>query len=185
MVFEEQPVSLGFYVVIGLIMAGAYFIGSEKRLAMVGRPDERQQKIRGQAYRVGFFLLIFGQIVMSCAADLSEIARALAPELLVLWSVVVCAGMGLVCLWKDAAFTAPEGRRRMTRILGGLTVAEGVLLVRSFTSGDAEDPFVIHFAHVPALAGFLATAFVLANFILKSVADARRDAREVEEEEQE
>ncbi|MBQ9593328.1 MAG: hypothetical protein IJR36_05605 [Lachnospiraceae bacterium] len=185
MVFEEQPVSFGFYVVIALILAGAFFAGSEKRLAMVGRPDEREKGIRLEVFRLGFFLLVLGQVVVTCAVHVEESLRAIAPEILMLFTMLVCMGMGLVCLWKDAAFTAPEGRRRMTLMLGGLTLAEGVLMVRSFlAAGGEENPMVIRNSPVTELIVFLPLLITFVNFAAKTLVDAKRDAQEEREEEE-
>ena len=109
-IFKSAGVAAG--IVVGLIVAIALFAIANNNRKIKTEYDERQQKVRGDAYRYAFytviicevilFILAFGEISLPVPAYVLHFAGMIA-------GVLVLSGY---CIWKDAYWGLNNNRRR-------------------------------------------------------------------------
>ena len=140
-IFKSAGVAAG--IVVGLIVAIALFAIANNNRKIKTEYDERQQKVRGDAYRYAFytviicevilFILAFGEISLPVPAYVLHLAGMIA-------GVLVLSGY---CIWKDAYWGLNNNRRRYGIILLAAAVLNAIPLLGVFKhTEDFEFPYV-------------------------------------------
>lgn len=129
MEMDKKLLAIGAYVLIFFICYVLAFKMRKRLYGPVGEYDERQEQIRGIAYRRGFYTFILATFVSSLMKEVwaMEWASPLTEvTIFMLLAIVIVNG---TCIFQDAYF-APATKRKnilfVTAFIGGMNLVVGI-----------------------------------------------------------
>ena len=169
-----KSAGLAFGILVGLIIAVVLITVANKNKKFKTEYDERQLKVRGDAYRYAFytvviweavlFILAFGEFTLPVSAYILHYAGILA-------GIIVLSGY---CIWKDAYWGLNNNRKSYGIILVIAGLLNAFPLFSRLTSPDLSDfPYINTLTCVMLLV-------VGIELLLKHMIDRRADKAEDE-----
>ena len=137
-IYKSAGVAIG--ILVGLVIAFALIIIANKNRKIKSEYDERQLRIRGDAYRYAFYTVVVYEVIMfiigigGFSLPVDEYILHFAGIIL---GIMVLSG---ICIWKDAYWGLNNNRKRYGIIL----VVAGLLNafpVAAMLMGKSDDSF--------------------------------------------
>lgn len=124
-----------FCAVLGLLVAVAISIISNKNKKIKTEYDERQEAIRGRGFKYAFFTAC-GLLLALYIIDLSETALPMGYGL-ICFSVIIISGLvlSIYAIIKDAYWGSNSNRKRFTCAMGVITLINIVASIVYFKEG--------------------------------------------------
>ena len=137
-IYRSAGVAIG--ILIGLVIAFALVIVANKNRKFKTEYDERQLKVRGDAYRYAFYTVVVYEVIMfiigigGFSLPIDEYVLHFAGIIL---GVLVLSG---ICIWKDAYWGLNNNRKRygIILVIAGLLNAFPVAMM---LMGKSEESF--------------------------------------------
>ena len=148
---------LGFIVGVALVAVVCLILGFvfKKKRCNSENYDERQNLVRGKAYKIGFFtLLIYNGIYMMIAALWPNFFME-APAAAFLGIVIAVAVFGSYCIWHDAYLGLSENPKQIFILFGVIMALNFVCGIHHITEGDVIVNGVLTFNSLNLLCGVL------------------------------
>lgn len=165
---------IGF--VIGLVLCVGIFRICNNNNKLKSEYDERQEVIRGRAYKYGFYAAIF-YLVFLTIWPLTEISLNVSDAVLGFCGIIlsVCV-MAIYSIWNDAYWGINNNRTRYLIIFVVATVINLLVGIRSVVSGDIIEDGIVQAPCINLLCGLMFLV-VTATLLIKKFADkAEEDA---------
>ena len=104
-------------ILIGLILAFALILISNNNRKVRTEYDERQLRVRGDAYRYAFYSVIICEVIL-LILEFGEVALPTSAYVLHFGAIIIgCLVLCTYCIWKDAYWGLNNNRRRYGIIL--------------------------------------------------------------------
>ena len=114
-IFKSAGIAVG--ILIGLILAVALILISNNNRKVRTEYDERQLRVRGDAYRYAFYSVIICEVILLILA-FGEITLPVPEYVLHFGGILIgCLVLCTYCIWKDAYWGLNNNRRRYGIIL--------------------------------------------------------------------
>ncbi len=114
-IFKSAGIAVG--ILIGLILAFALILISNNNRKVRTEYDERQLRVRGDAYRYAFYSVIICEVILLILA-FGEITLPVPEYVLHFGGILIgCLVLCTYCIWKDAYWGLNNNRRRYGIIL--------------------------------------------------------------------
>ena len=139
--FKSAGMAVG--IVIGLIVAAALILAANNNRKIKTEYDERQLRVRGDAYRYGYYTVVVCEVILLVLA-VGEI-RLPIPEYALHFAAIVIGGLVLsgYCIWKDAYWGLNNNRRRYGIILVVCGLLNAIPVIGRLHQADGSDfPYV-------------------------------------------
>ena len=112
-----KSAGLAFGIMIGLILAIALILISNNNRKVRTEYDERQLRVRGDAYRYAFYSVIICEVILLILA-FGEVTLPVPDYVLHYGGILIgCLVLSTYCIWKDAYWGLNNNRRRYGIIL--------------------------------------------------------------------
>ncbi|MBR0374913.1 MAG: hypothetical protein IJH91_10365 [Mogibacterium sp.] len=171
---------IGAGVICALIILMILKLVRGKNGSCKGEPDERQERLRGNGYKFGYFTMLAGiAVVLFIAGRTNSVAVAtLGVWISVLVSLLVFAGY---CIWNDAYYGVKANPRKYIILMILITVVDGINTYLQSLNGWIMEDGTLNTGAVSMLAATIAFGGVLLIMLAKQLKDRRE--REGEDEE--
>ena len=104
-------------ILIGLVLAFALILISNNNRKVRTEYDERQLRVRGDAYRYAFYSVIICEVIL-LILEFGEVALPIPAYVLHFGGILIgCLVLCTYCIWKDAYWGLNNNRRRYGIIL--------------------------------------------------------------------
>lgn len=139
MTIDDKIIAVGSFFLIYLIL---FAIGLKLRRKVYGQNmeyDERQERVRGLAYKRGFYTLIYGIMINGFAKEILDVEWATPMTELVLFMSIAIVVVSGTCIFQDAYFAPFAKGKNMiftTIIIGVMNLFIGVRKVLDHQSLD-------------------------------------------------
>ena len=135
-----RSAGLAFGIMIGLIIAVALILVANNNKKVRTEYDERQLRVRGDAYRYAFYTIIVYEVIIFIL-EFGELSLPIADYVLHFAGLILsCLVLSGYCIWKDAYWGLNNNRRRYGIIL----IVAGLLNafpVAAALANRSEEPF--------------------------------------------
>ena len=112
-----KSAGLAFGIMIGLILAIALILISNNNRKVRTEYDERQLRVRGDAYRYAFYSVIICEVIL-LILEFGEVSLPTPAYVLHFGAIIIgCLVLCTYCIWKDAYWGLNNNRRRYGIIL--------------------------------------------------------------------
>ena len=130
-------------ILIGLILAFALILISNNNRKVRTEYDERQLRVRGDAYRYAFYSVIICEVIL-LILEFGEVALPIPTYVLHFGGILIgCLVLCTYCIWKDAYWGLNNNRRRYGIILVVAGLLNAVPLFGALSRRSTLDfPFV-------------------------------------------
>ena len=140
-IYKSAGVAVG--IVVGLILAVALILISNNNRKFKSEYDERQLKVRGDAYRYAFYTVVVWEVILFVMA-FGEFTLPVPEYVLhfagILAGVLVLSGY---CIWRDAYWGLNNNRKRYGIILVIAGLLNAIPLFGALTPSEGFDfPYV-------------------------------------------
>ena len=138
-----KSAGLAFGIMIGLILALALILISNNNRKVRTEYDERQLRVRGDAYRYAFYSVIICEVILLILA-FGEVTLPVPDYVLHFGGILIgCLVLSTYCIWKDAYWGLNNNRRRYGIILVVAGLLNAVPLFGALSRRSTLDfPFV-------------------------------------------
>lgn len=138
-----KSAGLAFGIMIGLILAIALILISNNNRKVRTEYDERQLRVRGDAYRYAFYSVIICEVILLILA-FGEVTLPVPDYVLHFGGILIgCLVLSTYCIWKDAYWGLNNNRRRYGIILVVAGLLNAVPLFGALSKRSTLDfPFV-------------------------------------------
>ena len=138
-----KSAGLAFGIMIGLILAIALILISNNNRKVRTEYDERQLRVRGDAYRYAFYSVIICEVILLILA-FGEVTLPVPDYVLHFGGILIgCLVLSTYCIWKDAYWGLNNNRRRYGIILVVAGLLNAVPLFGALSRRSTLDfPFV-------------------------------------------
>ena len=138
-----KSAGLAFGIMIGLILAIALILISNNNRKVRTEYDERQLRVRGDAYRYAFYSVIICEVILLVLA-FGEVTLPVPDYVLHFGGILIgCLVLSTYCIWKDAYWGLNNNRRRYGIILVVAGLLNAVPLFGALSRRSTLDfPFV-------------------------------------------
>ena len=135
-IYKSAGVAIG--ILVGLVIAFALIIIANKNRKIKSEYDERQLRIRGDAYRYAFYTVVIYEVILF-VVEIGGFALPLEEYVLhfagILFGVLVLSGY---CIWKDAYWGLNNNRKRYGIILVVAGLLNALPVVMTLVAGDGD-----------------------------------------------
>ena len=130
-------------ILIGLVLAFALILISNNNRKVRTEYDERQLRVRGDAYRYAFYSVIICEVILLILA-FGEVTLPVPDYVLHFGGILIgCLVLSTYCIWKDAYWGLNNNRRRYGIILVVAGLLNAVPLFGALSRRSTLDfPFV-------------------------------------------
>ena len=138
-----KSAGLAFGIMIGLILAIALILISNNNRKVRTEYDERQLRVRGDAYRYAFYSVIICEVILLILA-FGEVTLPVPDYVMHFGGILIgCLVLSTYCIWKDAYWGLNNNRRRYGIILVVAGLLNAVPLFGALSRRSTLDfPFV-------------------------------------------
>ena len=169
-IFKSAGIAVG--ILIGLILAVALILISNNNRKVRTEYDERQLRVRGDAYRYAFYSVIICEVILLILA-FGEITLPVPEYVLHFGGILIgCLVLCTYCIWKDAYWGLNNNRRRY-----GIILVVAGLLNAIPLYGALSHRTTLDFPYVNLLCCVMLVV-VGAELLLKQLADKRAESTE-------
>ena len=164
-------------IVIAVIMLLA--TGKRKNGGFVKHYDEMQLKVRGDGYRLGFFVLLIGSAVLMFLFDISEKFAAVVTPSFGIFFVLMTALVTFVvyCVNKEAFLSIGQNKKSYVILCVLIIAANGFASIRYVAQGTILEDGKLTFGGTANLICLTSFVIILIAILVKSA----KDRNEVEE----
>lgn len=135
-IYRSAGVAVG--IIIGLIIAFALILIANNNRKVKTQYDERQLRVRGDAYRYAFYTVVIYDVILF-VVEIGGFALPLEGYVLhfagILLGVLVLSGY---CIWKDAYWGLNNNRKRYGIILVVAGLLNALPVVMTLVAGDGD-----------------------------------------------
>lgn len=133
-IFKSAGVAVG--IVFGLILAIALIMIANKNRKIKTEYDERQLRVRGDAYRYAYYTVVIWEVILLVLA-VGEFHPPV-PEYVLHFVGILAGGIVLAsyCIWKDAYWGLNNNRRRYGIILVVAALFNAIPLLGQLMDAD-------------------------------------------------
>ena len=171
-IYKAAGLAVG--ILVGLIIAAVLIVIANKNRKFKTEYDERQLKVRGDAYRYAFYTVVIWEAVLLILA-IGEFSFPVSAYILhyagILAGVLVLSGY---CIWKDAYWGLNNNRKRYGIILVIAGLLNALPLISLLTSPQNSD-----FPYINVLTCVMLVAVGI-ELLIKHMIDKRAEAAEDE-----
>ena len=171
-IYKAAGMAVG--ILVGLIIAAVLIVIANKNRKFKTEYDERQLKVRGDAYRYAFYTVVIWEAVLLILA-IGEFSFPVSAYILhyagILAGVLVLSGY---CIWKDAYWGLNNNRKRYGIILVIAGLLNALPLISLLTSPQNSD-----FPYINVLTCVMLVAVGI-ELLIKHMIDKRAEATEDE-----
>ena len=169
-IYKSAGVTIG--IVVGLVVAFALIRLANYNRKAKAEYDERQLRVRGDAYRYAFYTVMYCEVILFILA-FGEISLPLPYYVLhfagIIIGILVLSGY---CIWKDAYWGLNNNRKRYGIIL----VVAGILnAIPLYSLRSGRDSFDFPYVNLLTCAMLLIVGIEL---LVKHLVDKRADSAE-------
>lgn len=162
-------------VIVGIVVFIALLLISSKDGSIKGRYDERQELVRGRAYRYAFFIMILGEAVFMILNEEAGLERYITSSLEMF--IALCISIAVYasyCIWHEGYFglNSNPGRLLISFILLG--VMNVVLGIIAWNDGSYFEDGALSFGFSNSVCGIL-SLWVSVMVALKWARDRKED----------
>ena len=140
-IYKSAGLTIG--IVVGLILAFALISISNNNRKIKTEYDERQLRVRGDAYRYAFYTVIYCEVILFILA-FGEISLPVPAYVLHFAGIIIgCLVLSGYCIWKDAYWGLNNNRKRYGIILVVAGILNAIPLYGALShSDDSAFPYV-------------------------------------------
>ena len=168
--FKSAGVAIG--ILIGLILAFALILIANNNRTVRSEYDERQLRVRGDAYRYAYYSMIICEVIL-LILSIGEVTLPVPDYVLHFGGILIgCLVLSTYCIWKDAYWGLNNNRRRY-----GIILVVAGLLNAIPLFGAVSHKSTLDFPYVNLLTCVMLLV-VGAELLLKQFLDRRAENRE-------
>ena len=168
--FKSAGVAIG--ILIGLILALALIPIANNNRKVRSEYDERQLRVRGDAYRYAYYSMIICEVIL-LILSIGEVTLPVPDYVLHFGGILIgCLVLCTYCIWKDAYWGLNNNRRRY-----GIILVVAGLLNAIPLFGAVSHKSTLDFPYVNLLTCVMLLV-VGAELLLKQFLDRRAENRE-------
>ena len=140
-IYKSAGITIG--ILIGLILAVALILIANNNRKFKTEYDERQLRVRGDAYRYAFYSVIICEVILLILA-IGEFTLSIPEYVLHFGGILIgCLVLSGYCIWKDAYWGLNNNRKRYGIILVVAGLLNALPLFMTLSSGSGSDfPYV-------------------------------------------
>lgn len=166
-----KSAGLAVGIICGLILAIALIFISNNNRKVRSEYDERQLRVRGDAYRYAFYSVIICEVILLILA-FGEVTLPVPDYVLHFGGILIgCLVLSTYCIWKDAYWGLNNNRRRYGIILVVAGLLNAIPIFGVLSNRSALD-----FPYVNLLTCIMLLA-VGAELLFKQFLDRRAESR--------
>ena len=171
---------VGCGVLVALVILIIMRLVRGKSGSCKGEPDERQERLRGQGYKLGYFTMLAGTAVVLTVSGLTKslVTASLGIWISMLVSLLVFAGY---CIWNDAYYGVKANPKKYIILMLLITIVDGVNTFLQFQNGWILEDGTLNSGAIAMLAATIAFGGVLVIMLVKQLKDRREWEGEDEE----
>lgn len=128
MKIDERLIAAGSFLIAYFIMF-AIVLAFKKKIYGKMEYDERQERVRGVAYKRGFFVLLFGIIINSMVKEVLEVDWATPMTEMAIFMLIAIVVVSGTCIFQDAYF-APFAKGKnivlVSAVVGAINLFSGI-----------------------------------------------------------
>ena len=168
--FKSAGVAIG--ILIGLILALALILIANNNRKVRSEYDERQLRVRGDAYRYAYYSMIICEVIL-LILSIGEVTLPVPDYVLHFGGILIgCLVLSTYCIWKDAYWGLNNNRRSYGIILVVAGLFNAIPVIGSLSdTGGSDFPYV-------NLLCCIMLVVVGAELLLKQMADRRAESAE-------
>ena len=171
-IYKSAGVTFG--IIIGLILAIALILISNNNRKIKSEYDERQLRVRGDAYRYAFYTVLICEVILFILA-FGEFSLPVPEYVLHFAGILIgCLVLSGYCIWKDAYWGLNNNRKRYGIILVIAGLLNALPLISLLTSPQNSD-----FPYINVLTCVMLVAVGI-ELLIKHMIDKRAEAAEDE-----
>ena len=140
-IYKSAGITIG--ILIGLILAVALILIANNNRKFKTEYDERQLRVRGDAYRYAFYSVIICEVILLILA-IGEFTLPIPEYVLHFGGILIgCLVLSGYCIWKDAYWGLNNNRKRYGIILVVAGLLNALPLYMALSTGSGSDfPYV-------------------------------------------
>ena len=140
-IYKSAGIAVG--ILIGLILAVALILIANNNRKFKTEYDERQLRVRGDAYRYAFYSVIICEVILLILA-IGEFTLPIPEYVLHFGGILIgCLVLSGYCIWKDAYWGLNNNRKRYGIILVVAGLLNALPLYMALSTGSGSDfPYV-------------------------------------------
>ena len=140
-IYKSAGITIGIF--IGLILAVALILIANNNRKFKTEYDERQLRVRGDAYRYAFYSVIICEVILLILA-IGEFTLPIPEYVLHFGGILIgCLVLSGYCIWKDAYWGLNNNRKRYGIILVVAGLLNALPLYMALSTGSVSDfPYV-------------------------------------------
>ena len=140
-IYKSAGITIG--ILIGLILAVALILIANNNRKFKTEYDERQLRVRGDAYRYAFYSVIICEVILLILA-IGEFTLPIPEYVLHFGGILIgCLVLSGYCIWKDAYWGLNNNRKRYGIILVVAGLLNALPLYMALSTGSVSDfPYV-------------------------------------------
>ncbi len=163
---------IGFVIVIGILMLVVYAIHGKNDEPC--KFDERQLLVRGTAFKMGFFSLIFynfiyGMLVVACDVDFIDHTTALFVGIFISTCIFAC-----YCIWNDAYVALNRSPKRFMLLFAVLGIINLVAGIAGIIEGKVFHDGMLDYRSINLFVGAIFVILFI-TYLLKKVIKDKED----------
>ena len=140
-IYKSAGITIG--ILVGLILAVALILIANNNRKFKTEYDERQLRVRGDAYRYAFYSVIICEVILLILA-IGEFTLPIPEYVLHFGGILIgCLVLSGYCIWKDAYWGLNNNRKRYGIILVVAGLLNALPLYMALSTGSVSDfPYV-------------------------------------------
>ena len=140
-IYKSAGITIG--ILIGLVLAVALILIANNNRKIKTEYDERQLRVRGDAYRYAFYSVIICEVILLILA-IGEFTLPIPEYVLHFGGILIgCLVLSGYCIWKDAYWGLNNNRKRYGIILLVAGLLNALPLYMALSTGSGSDfPYV-------------------------------------------
>ena len=140
-IYKSAGITIG--ILIGLVLAVALILIANNNRKFKTEYDERQLRVRGDAYRYAFYSVIICEVILLILA-IGEFTLPIPEYVLHFGGILIgCLVLSGYCIWKDAYWGLNNNRKRYGIILVVAGLLNALPLYMALSTGSGSDfPYV-------------------------------------------
>ena len=136
-IYKSAGITIG--ILVGLILAVALILIANNNRKFKTEYDERQLRVRGDAYRYAFYSVIICEVILLILA-IGEFTLPIPEYVLHFGGILIgCLVLSGYCIWKDAYWGLNNNLKRYAVVFLATAALNAIPLISSVKSGGKLD----------------------------------------------